>query len=174
MTNYDPTQASYSEIHESRFIVRVERVGDADGTANVGYWDSIQGGQISRTITPRKRPGMTDIGKVPAMHKQVGTVTISRAWNRNVEDRKSIHALVADWANGNTKHLEVKITQMVFDEETGKYEDYEFFQGPVQSYEGPKGNSEGENFVKEQLVIDPSKHGYLGANATGTATTSGG
>lgn len=166
---YDPDKANYSELHESRLVIRVEVVGSSDA-ANVGYWDTVQGGQVSRTVTPRKQPGIATIKKVPAMHRAISQLTLSRAWNTELADRKPIHDLVAGWLNGETE-LSVKVTQMVFNEKTKTYEDLEEYSGPVVSYEGPKGNSDGENFVKETLVIDPDKYNFLGKNAGAAPTT---
>lgn len=166
--SYDPDKANYSELHESRLVIRVEVVGG--DAANVGYWDTVQGGQVSRTVTPRKQPGKPVIKKVPAMHRAISQLTLSRAWNADLADRKPIHDLVAGWLNGEG-NLTVKVTQMVYDEKAGKYEDLEFYSGPVVSYEGPKGNSDGENFVKETLVIDPDVYNFLGKNAAAKTET---
>lgn len=173
MTNYDPTAAVYSEIHESRLVVAVEldnkttsgaAAAPAGSSAkgapsgNIGFWDSLSGGAVSRTVSPRKQPGKATVAKIPALHRSLSTLTLGRAWNSNEEDRSPIWTLIKSWANSPNQlvGMRVKITQLLM-HDNGTFTRLESYAGPVVSYDPPRGNSEGENFLKEQLVIDPDE-----------------
>lgn len=173
--NYDPAAKTYSELHESRLVVRVTVISDvAPSNDNVGYWDSLQGGQASRTVSPRKQPGKGRVVKVPGIHQSLSQVTLSRAWNSLEEHRVPVHGMIKGWLNNPLQlgGLRLGITQMILKDD-GTYKDYDYFEGPLVSYEGPKGNSEGEGFVKEQIVIDPDVYNLLDGSAQDSTASQG-
>ncbi|WP_155300537.1 hypothetical protein [Deinococcus kurensis] len=169
-TAFDPSSMPWSEIHESRFLIRVEIFTEnttaaatpaagtpAQNAANVGYWDSMTGGEPSRNISQRKRPGSAEVEKIPGMHLNLSQVTLTRAWNTKAEARAPIGDLIKSWVNEPQKYrsMKLKVTQMIMPEEGGELIPVDEYVGPIVSYSPPKGNSEGDGFVKETLTIDP-------------------
>jgi hypothetical protein len=164
---YNPASQEYSEISTSRIIVRVEpadgSTGDKSGVgAHVSYWDSVSGGAMSRNIAQRKEPGKTIIKKVPGLHLMVAALTLTRAWNAKVQHQEPLRTFLKAWfgGTGGVIGLRLKVTQMIQNDD-GTYTDIDTYIGPISSYEGPKGNVEGDDFAKETLTVDPETYELL-------------
>lgn len=165
---FDPRSQTYSETHASLFVVRLSIAqGYATQTVSsaISYWDNISGGNMSRTVTKRLRPGQPLAGKIPGLHIDVGQITLTRAWNRKLEHREPVESMINRWLgavkDGLIANISMRVTQMFLNHETGTFVDYDYYEGPVVSYEGPKGNSEGEDLAKETLTIDPERYNKL-------------
>lgn len=170
---FDPRSQSYSETHASLFVVRLSLAQGESGktptNTAISYWDSISGGTMSRNVTKRMRPGQPMAAKIPGLHIDVGQITLSRAWNRRLEHREPVETMLGVWLgavrDGLIADIRMRVTQMYLDNDTGRFVDYDFYEGPVVSYEGPKSNSEGDDLAKETLVIDPERYGKLEVSA---------
>lgn len=177
---FDPRSQSGSETHANLFVVRLSLAQLAHSTASVPpensaitFWDSISGGGMSRNVTKRRRPGQPMPVKIAGLHIDVAPITLTRAWNRRLEHREPVQSMIMRWLgavkDGLIAGINVRATQMYLDEDTGKYVDYDFYEGPIQAYEGPKANTDGEDLAKETITIDPSNYGRLDFSATATS-----
>lgn len=169
--NYNAAQQQYSEVAQSRLLIAVSLV-DPEGNVlktlagvelkNVSYWDQLTGGQISRTITPRKRPGQTKVAKVPGMHLNIAAITLTRAWNQKQEHRQPLEPLIRTWLHSGAPVTDVlvKVEQYVVQSD-GSIKPHDMYIGPISSYDPPKGNSEGDQMVQEILGVDPEGYDLL-------------
>lgn len=168
IASFNPAGIEYSEISQSRILVAVSLV-DARGQTltdgagsefkTVSYWDSLSGGDASRSITPRKQPGKTRTKKIPGLHINFSQVTLTRAWNSQKEHRQPVEPLIRMWLQSPVPLLGIKIKiEQIMLNDAGKAEVVDWYIGPIVSYAGPKGNGEGDAVATETIVIDPEDY----------------